>query len=128
MYLDFHDLKDFTVEEVTTIAKVIDNIIKLENDDVFVCEDNMEYLISELDDVVIFKQTIDKYTYIRMVDSCSRMKSSASVGNNSLLDALEEDIDRIGDSVLEFYKLLINDEVYEVEKNVDYMELERLKS
>lgn len=115
MYLDFNYLKDFTVEEVTTIAKVIDNTIKLDNDDVFVCEDNMEYFISELDDVVIFKQTIDKYTWIRMVDSCSRMKSSASV-DDSLLDALEEEVDRIGDSVLEFYKLLINDEVYEAEK------------
>jgi DNA-binding ferritin-like protein (Dps family) len=82
----------------------------------------MEYSVSEFDDVVIFKQIIDKYTWMRSVDLYSRMKKTLQ-NNHSLLERInesifkaEEQINSIGDNVHEFYKLLINDQIFEAEK------------
>lgn len=122
IYVDFKELENYTIQASTTVLKVIDNIIKLENNDVFVADENMEYSISELDDVVIFKQIIDKYNWIRDIDSYVRMKKRV-VADNQLLKEIDTaveyaqvQINRIGENVIELYKLVINDTIYEVDK------------
>ncbi len=122
MYLDFNNLEGYIVEVVTTVSKVIDNVIKLDNNDVFICEENMESSIFEFDDVVVFKEIVDKYFWMRHIDLYARMKDRIH-SNSSLLEEInqavsyaEEQIDKIGNNVIESYKLLINDGIYEVEK------------
>lgn len=118
MYVDFEELENYTVETSTTVSKVIDNIIKLENDDVFIADENMEYSVSELDDVVVFKQIIDKYTWMRLADSYSRIINT--VGQDKQLEigieSIQDRLNETGDKVTELYKLVINDTIYEVDK------------
>lgn len=122
MYLDFKDLEGYTVDEVTTVDKIIDNVIKLNNDDVFIAEEYVEDIAYEDDDVVIFKTLIDKYSRMRNIDELKRLKNSPYIDStsiddlNKMIEKDEEAIQQYGDEVIELYMLLINDELYEVDK------------
>jgi hypothetical protein len=56
--IDFNELVGYVVEEVLTVSNVIEDRVKLDNDDVYKFEDDVEDDFSVGDEVVVFTESV----------------------------------------------------------------------
>lgn len=122
MTVDFIELMDYTVEITDRVLKVAHNVVRLEeSDDIFMLSESDNFDVSEDDDVVIFKNILDKYSIMRDIDYFQEqiiMTDDEERIMGYLIPRLEEAkeaLEEIGDLKIEKYKLVINNQIYDAE-------------
>lgn len=122
MTVDFIELMDYTVEITDRVLKVAHNVVRLEeSDDIFMLSESDDFDISEDDDVVIFKNTLDKYSIMRDIDYFQEQIIMTDDEERIIgyliprLEEAKEALEEIGDLKIEKYKLVINSQIYDAE-------------
>jgi hypothetical protein len=115
VFVDFDELIGYEIVETTSVDRVIDTLIKLENGDRYECEDDMELSVNEMDDVLVLRQRYTRAILIERIEATMRSPHLAddlkarSVGSSrQMLDLVEKH-----GGELVFYKLVINDTIYD---------------
>ena len=57
--IDFNELIGYVIEEVLTVSNVIEDRVKLDNDEVYKFDENVEDDFSIGDEVVVFTESLD---------------------------------------------------------------------
>lgn len=122
MTVNFIELMDYTVEITDRVLKVAHNVVRLEeSDDIFMLSESDDFDISEDDDVVIFKNTLDKYSIMRDIDYFQEQIIMTDDEERIIgyliprLEEAKEALEEIGDLKIEKYKLVINSQIYDAE-------------
>lgn len=122
MTVDFIELMDYTVEITDRVLKVAHNVVRLEeSDDIFMLSETDDFDISEDDDVVIFKNILDKYSIMRDIDYFQEQIIMTDDEERIIgyliprLEEAKEALEEIGDLKVEKYKLVINSQIYDAE-------------
>lgn len=119
-FIDFDDLFGFTVRGTNTVYKVVDDIIRLEDDTIVQLSGDGDFGISEGDDVVVFEKTIDKFHFMRMISQYKKMiemdpESEYVEDGIRAIAQYSVELEEIGDDTVELYKFVINDQIYDAE-------------
>jgi hypothetical protein len=122
MTVDFIELMDYTVEITDRVLKVAHNVVRLEeSDDIFMLSETDDFDISEDDDVVIFKNILDKYSIMRNIDYFQEQIIMTDDEERIIgyliprIEEAKEALEEIGDLKIEKYKLVINSQIYDAE-------------
>ena len=122
MTVDFIELMDYTVEITDRVLKVAHNVVRLEeSDDIFMLSESDNFDVSEDNDVVIFKNILDKYSIMRDIDYFQEQIIMTDDEERIIgyliprLEEAKEALEEIGDLKIEKYKLVINSQIYDAE-------------
>jgi hypothetical protein len=115
--VDFDELAGYEIEGTATVDRVVSHVVRLDNGDTYQFDEDVEYLVNELDDVLILKSV---YTLARLEESRNRALSLSFLPEEDRARSLESNdnmaalVRRNGGELI-FYKLIINDTIYDAE-------------
>jgi hypothetical protein len=115
--VDFDELAGYEIEGTAAVDRVVSHVVRLDNGDTYQFDEDVEYLVNEFDDVLILKSV---YTLARLEESRNRALSLSFLPEEDRVRSLETNdnmaalVRRNGGELI-FYKLVINDTIYDAE-------------
>lgn len=115
VFIDFDEVRGYEIVGTSSVTAVISNLVKLEDDQRFELDQDVEVFVSEFDDVLILRE---QYTTASLEYQIQETQHSPYLNDDLRARAIEstrrllESVVRNG-GTLEFHKLVINDTVYD---------------
>jgi len=115
--VDFDELMGYEIEGTSTVDKVVANVVRLDNGDRYQFDEDVEYMVNDFDDVLILKEVV---TLARLEESRNRVLASSFLPEEQKARSLRTNEEMVGHvrrngGELVFYKLVINDTIYDAE-------------
>lgn len=115
--VDFDELMGYEIEGTAAVDAVVADVVRLDNGDRYQLNEDVEYIVNEFDDVLILKDVV---TLARLEESRSRVLASSFLPEEQKAQSLRTNEEmaahvRRGGGELVFYKLVINDTIYDAE-------------
>lgn len=115
--VDFDELFGYEIDDTATVDRVVAHMLRLDNGDTYQLEENVEYMVNELDDVLVLRSV---YTLARLEESRTKALANSFLSDEQRAQSLKTNeemvahVRRSGGELI-FYKLIINDTIYDAE-------------
>lgn len=115
--VDFDELFGYEIDDTATVDRVVAHMLRLDNGDTYQLEENVEYMVNELDEVLVLRSV---YTLARLEESRAKALANSFLSDEQRAQSLKTNeemvahVRRSGGELI-FYKLIINDTIYDAE-------------
>jgi hypothetical protein len=115
--VDFDELFGYEIDGTATVDRVVAHVLRLDNGDTYQLDEDVEYMVNELDEVLILKSV---YTIARLEESRTKALANSLLSEEQRAQSLKTNeemtahVRRSGGELI-FYKLIINDTIYDAE-------------
>lgn len=116
VFIDFDDLSGYTIRGTASVEAVIDSIVKLDNGQRFDLYESVEYIVNELDEVLLLDSVHTSAAIRSNIDEVTRGPWHSDEGARaSLIESLSRMLASVEQSGgrIELHNLVINDEIYD---------------
>lgn len=115
--VDFDELFGYEIDGTATVDRVVANVLRLDNGDTYQLDEDVDYMVNDFDEVLILRSA---YTIARLEESKAKVLANSALTEEQKAQSLKSNeemaahVRRSGGELI-FYKLIINDTIYDAE-------------